>query len=228
MDFLWEGLKLAFWLVVRLDPEVFSTAALSLRLSLTATLAAALVGVPAGYFLTFHPFRGRGFVVGVVQSLMGLPTVVVGLTFYALLSREGPMGGLGLLFTPGAVVIGLVVLSLPIVCSLSLAAIQAVDPRVRPTALTLGASRLRVGWTVCLEARFALAAALVAAFGRVVAEIGIALMLGGNIRGYTRTLTTAIALETTRGELGFAVALGIVLMFLVLVANLLFRALQRS
>ena len=161
-----------------------------------------------------------------VNALLGLPTVVVGLVAYAFLSRRGLLGGLGLLFTPEGVIVGLVILATPIVAAFVLAALKDMDPRVRLTALTLGAGSFRTAWTVLAEARYGVMAAVVAAFGRVVAEVGIAMMLGGNIRGYTRTLTTAIALETARGEFGFGIALGVILMALVVALNVMLRFLQ--
>jgi tungstate transport system permease protein len=176
--------------------------------------------------LAVQEFRGRETAITVVNALLGLPTVVVGLVVYAFLSRRGMLGGWGLLFSPSGVVIGLAILAAPIVAAFVLAALKEMDPRVRWTAMTLGAGRFRTAWMLLGEARYGVMAAVVAAFGRVVAEVGIAMMLGGNIRGYTRTLTTAIALETAKGEFGFGIALGIILMILVVALNALLRILQ--
>lgn len=226
MEFLWEGILVAGRLLLGADPEVISAAVTSLSAAGGSTLAATLFGLPAGYLLAVQEFRGRETAVTVVNALLGLPTVVVGLVAYALLSRRGPLGGLGLLFTPTGMVSGLAILATPIVAAFVLAALKEMDPRARLTALTLGAGRLRTAWTLMAEARYGVVAAIVAAFGRVVAEVGIAMMLGGNIRGYTRTLTTAIALETAKGEFGFGIALGVILMALVTAVNLALRILQ--
>ncbi|HJM44123.1 MAG: ABC transporter permease [Nitrospinota bacterium] len=226
MEFLWEGLWVAGRLILRADPEVVSTAATSLYVAAWSTVGAALFGLPVGYLLAVREFRGRETAVTVVNALLGLPTVVVGLVAYAFLSRRGLLGGLGLLFTPAGVILGLVVLATPIVAAFVLAALKGMDPRVRLTAFTLGAGPVRTAWTLLAEARYGVIAAIVAAFGRVVAEVGIAMMLGGNIRGYTRTLSTAIALETAKGEFGFGIALGVILMALVTGLNAVLRLLQ--
>ncbi len=223
---MWEGLWVAGRLILRADPEVVSTAATSLYVAAWSTVGAALFGLPVGYLLAVREFRGRETAVTVVNALLGLPTVVVGLVAYAFLSRRGLLGGLGLLFTPAGVILGLVVLATPIVAAFVLAALKGMDPRVRLTAFTLGAGPVRTAWTLLAEARYGVIAAIVAAFGRVVAEVGIAMMLGGNIRGYTRTLSTAIALETAKGEFGFGIALGVILMALVTGLNAVLRLLQ--
>jgi tungstate transport system permease protein len=226
MEFLWEGVLTAFRLILRADPDVVSTAATSLKVACWSTLVASALGLPAGYLLAVQEFRGRETAITVVNALLGLPTVVVGLVVYAFLSRQGILGGWGLLFSPSGVVIGLAILAAPIVAAFVLAALKEMDPRVRWTAMTLGAGRLRTAWMLLGEARYGVMAAVVAAFGRVVAEVGIAMMLGGNIRGYTRTLTTAIALETANGDFGFGIALGVILMILVVALNALLRILQ--
>ncbi|HEY7745535.1 MAG TPA: ABC transporter permease, partial [Desulfuromonadales bacterium] len=159
--------------------------------------------------------------------LMALPTVVVGLVLYGFLSRQGPLGVWGFLFTPVAMIIGQIVLSVPIVANYTVAAVAGADPRIMNTALTLGAGRLRAAWQLLLEVRFGVMAAVVAGFGRVIAEVGVAMMLGGNIRGYTRTMTTAIALETSKGEFAFGLALGLVLMTVALFVNLFLNLLQQ-
>ena len=158
---------------------------------------------------------------------MAVPTVVVGLLVYGFLSRQGPLGALGLLFTPTAIVIGGTLLASPIVANYTFASVRGADPRILPTALTLGAGPFRTVATLMGEIRFGVFAAVIAGFGRVVAEVGVAMMLGGNIRGYTRTMTTAIALETSKGEFSFGMALGIVLMTVALIVNLFLSFLQR-
>jgi tungstate transport system permease protein len=226
MDFLAEGLRRALALLVSGDAEVYGIALLTLKVAIVATLVACGVGLPLGYFLATRRFWGRRAALTAVNTALAFPTVVVGLLLYGLLSRRGPLGGLGWLYTWQAIVVGDVLLALPIAAALSAAAVQGVDPRVRRTAETLGAGRWRVAWTVAREARFALAAVITAAFGQVVAEIGAAMIVGGNIRGSTRTLTTAVALHTSQGDFGLALALGFVLLAMALVVNVALQVLQ--
>ncbi len=200
----------------------------TIKVGFWATILASLIGLPVGFLLAMGRFRGRGFAITLLQTSLGLPTVVIGLLAYGFLSRRGPLGFADLLFTPSAIVVGLVILAVPLVAVFSMTSVASVDERVRETALTLGASNGLVAWTVLREARFGMMAAVLAAFGRVSSEVGIAMMLGGNIEGYTRTLTTAIALESMKGEFGFGIALGVVLLGIIFVTNLLSRYIQRS
>jgi len=226
MDFLAEGFRRALALLLSGDAEVFGIALLTLKIAVVATTVACGIGLPLGYFLATRRFWGRRAALTAVNTALAFPTVVVGLLLYGLLSRRGPLGGLAWLYTWQAIVVGDVLLALPIAAALSAAAVQGVDPRVRRTAQTLGAGRWLTAWTVAREARFALAAVITAAFGQVVAEIGAAMMLGGNIRGSTRTLTTAVALYTSQGDFGLAVALGLLLIVLALVVNVTLQVLQ--
>jgi tungstate transport system permease protein len=226
MDFLAEGLRRALALLLSGDAEVFGIALLTLKVAVVATIVACGIGLPLGYLLATRRFWGRRAALTTVNTALAFPTVVVGLLLYGLLSRRGPLGGLGWLYTWQAIVIGDVLLALPIAAALSAAAVQGVDPRVRRTALTLGAGRWLTAWTVAREARFALAAVITAAFGQVVAEIGAAMIVGGNIRGSTRTLTTAVALYTSQGDFGLALALGLVLIAMALVVNVALQVLQ--
>lgn len=228
MDFLSESLRAAVALILALDPEVVHAVWTSLYTSGCAIVLAAMAGIPAGTLLGLGRFAGRRAVLTGLNTLMALPTVVVGLVVYGLLSRQGPLGTWGLLFTPMAMIIGQTVLAAPIVANYTVAAVAGADPRILPTALTLGAGRLRGAWQLLLEVRFGVMAAIVAGFGRVIAEVGVAMMLGGNIRGYTRTMTTAIALETSKGEFAFGLALGIVLLAVALVVNLFLNLLQQK
>ena len=227
MGFLTESLRHAFGLIVALDPEVVRTVWTSLYTSMVAIVLAAAVGVPLGALLGLGRFPGRGLALTFLNTLMALPTVMVGLVLFGLFSRLGPLGELGLLFTPAAMISGQMLLAVPIVANYVVAAVAGADPRIMATALTLGASRLMAVRQLLLETRFGIVAAVVAGFGRVIAEVGVAMMLGGNIRGYTRTMTTAIALETSKGEFGFGLALGLVLMVVALVVNLFLHRLQR-
>ncbi|HEY6807517.1 MAG TPA: ABC transporter permease [Gemmatimonadales bacterium] len=226
MEFLADGLRRAAALIASGDAEVLGIAFLTLKIALIATAVACGLGIPLGFALAARPFWGRRAAFALANTALAIPTVVVGLLLYAALSRRGPLGGLGWLYTWQAIAIGDVLLALPIAVALSAAAVQAVDPRVRRTAQTLGASRWRTGWTVAREARFALAAVITAAFGHVVAEIGSAMIVGGNIRGATRTLTTAVALSASQGDFGLALALGAVLLALALIVNVALQVLQ--
>jgi len=226
MEFLREGFRRALALLLSGDAEVFGIALLTLKIAVVATVIACGVGLPLGYLLATRRFWGRRAALTAVNTALAFPTVVVGLLLFGLLSRRGPLGGLGWLYTWQAIVVGDVLLALPIAAALSAAAVQGVDARVRRTAETLGAGRWLTAWTVAREARFALAAVITAAFGQVVAEIGAAMMLGGNIRGSTRTLTTAVALYTAQGDFGLAVALGLVLIAIALIVNVTLQVLQ--
>jgi len=228
MDYLSEGVSQAFRLISAMDGEMLSAVGVSLRVSSTAITVACLFGIPFGLFLGIRNFFGKSLVVTVLNTLMALPTVTVGLVVYALLSRRGALGVLGLLYTPKAMVIGQVILAFPIIAALSLSATQAVDPRARRTALALGASPAQASWTIMREARFGILASVMAGFGRIIAEVGCAMMLGGNIRGSTRTMTTAIALETGKGKFALGIALGIVLLLIAFTVNLVTQVLRAN
>jgi len=206
--------------------EVFSIALLSLKVAVVATIAACAIGLPLGFVLATRRFWGRRVALTVVNTALAFPTVVVGLLIYGLLSRRGPLGGLGWLYSWQAIAIADTLLAFPIAAALAAAAVQAVDPRIRRTALTLGAGPWRTALTVAGEARFALVAVVTAAFGQVVAEVGAAMIVGGNIRGETRTLTTAVALATAQGDFAFALALGAVLLAVAFVVNVALQVLQ--
>lgn len=226
MKYLSHAIIEAFRLIITLDYEVLRITVTSLKVSTIAILLASIVGIPVGFLIGISKFKGRGFIITLLNTLMALPTVVIGLFGYALISRQGPFGPLELLFTPTAMIIGQFVLATPIIIALTASATQGVDPRVRQTALVLGANAVQSALTLFAEARFALMAAVVAGFGRVIGEVGASMMLGGNIKGYTRNLPTAIALETSKGEFGFGLALGIILMTVALSVNFLLRFLQ--
>jgi len=171
-------------------------------------------------------YWGKRLTIALVNTLLALPTVVVGLIVYSLISRRGPLGVFGLLYTPSAMIIGQFILATPIVIALTHSAVQGIDRRVRNTALTLGATEIQSAWTVIKEARYAVLAAVITGFGRVIAEVGAAMMLGGNIKGSTRVMTTAIALETAKGEFGFSIALGIILLLIAFSINILLHYFQ--
>ena len=227
MGYWGDSLLTAFELILGFDREVRMAVWTSLYTSSCSIVIAALLGVPIGLWLGLNRFRGRQLLIALLNTLMALPTVVVGLLLFGLLSRQGPLGPLGLLFTPLAMIAGQTVLAAPIVANLVLAAVTGADQRIINTALTLGASRLQAAIQLLREIRFGVMAAVIAGFGRVIAEVGVAMMLGGNIRNSTRTMTTAIALETSKGEFAFGLALGIVLLSVALIVNLFLNALQQ-
>ena len=208
-------------LLVTADPVVVGAAAVSLEVALLATLLSTLVGVPVGFCVAVRAFRGRRVAELALKTATAVPTVVVGLVTYMLLSRRGPFGAWGLLYTPWAMVIGETILVAPLIAALTMAVVGGADPRIEETALTLGATRLRAALTVLGEMRRGLVAAVATGFGRLIAELGVALMVGGNIAGSTRTLTTAIAMETSKGDFALAFALGMLLLLLALGVNAL-------
>ncbi len=227
MDFLLDSLIQALQLILSYDPEVYMTVWTSLYVASIAIILASLLGIPAGLIIGTCQFPGKRIVITLLNTLMALPTVVVGLVCYGFFSRMGPLGSWGLLFTPWAMVIGQVILATPIIANYTLGALSAADGRIMPTALTLGASSLQSSLQLLQEIRFGAMAAIIAGFGRVIAEVGVAMMLGGNIRGFTRTMTTAIALETSKGEFAFGLALGLFLMTVALLVNMFLNLLQQ-
>lgn len=227
MGYLFDSFKIALELITSFDPEVWAPVWASLYTSCCAIILASLIGIPAGMWLGLNRFRGRQLIVTLLNTLMALPTVVVGLVLFGLLSRQGPAGCLGLLFTPWAMIAGQTVLATPIVAHYVLAAVSGSDPRIMNTLLTLGATRFQASVQLAKEIRFGVMAAVIAGFGRVIGEVGVAMMLGGNIRGATRTMTTAIALETSKGEFAYGLSLGIVLLSVALFVNLFLNFLQQ-
>jgi tungstate transport system permease protein len=226
LSFIIEGLQKAFTLILSLDQEIFRIVLFSLRVSSVAILFASIIGVPIGFLIGSKNFWGKPFVVILLNNALAIPTVVIGILVYSLISRVGPLGYFGLLYTPTAVIIGQFLLSLPIIIALTHSAIQGIDIKVRHTALTLGATEVQAALAVISEARYAVMSAVIAGFGRNIAEVGAAMMLGGNIKGSTRTMTTAITLETSKGEYGFGIALGIILLFISLSINILLSYFQ--
>jgi tungstate transport system permease protein len=219
MSFIAESLRNAILLILSGSPDVFAAVWTSLGVACGSVVLAALVGIPAGISIGAGEFPLKRAVMIVLNSLMAMPTVVLGLLVYGVISRQGILGRWGLLFTPAGVILGLTLLAIPILANYTLSAVQGSDRRILPTALTLGASRRQSLIQLALEIRFGIFAAIIAGFGRVISEVGVAMMLGGNIRGYTRTMTTAIALETSKGEFALGLALGIILMGVALAIN---------
>ena len=209
----------AFRLLLSGDAALWGIVWLSLTTSVVALMLAAPPAILLGYGIASHRFPARRLVIWLVQASLSLPTVLVGLLLYMLLSRQGPMGFLQWLFTQQGVILGQVIVALPVLVAFTLAAVQAADPRYAETAIAHGASRWRTMFTVLHEVRFAVFAAIISGFGRVISEVGCALMVGGNIAGHTRTITTAIALETSKGEFAQGIALGMVLIVIALLMN---------
>ncbi|MDR3630222.1 MAG: ABC transporter permease [Desulfocapsaceae bacterium] len=226
MDLLLDSFRSAFLLLLSCDHELLVIVSCSLKVSGMATLLAALIGLPLGFVISFTTFPGKRLVITCLNTLLALPTVVIGLVVYSFLSRRGVLGVLDLLYTQTAMVIGQIILIVPVITVMTIAAINRIDTRYRLTALTLGANRYQAAWLIFKEARFGVIAAVIAAFGRVIAEIGISMMLGGNAKGFTRTMTTAMALEYDKGEFVLAVALGIILMGFAFGINILFHVVQ--
>jgi len=227
MDLVWEGIQKAFWLLIRGDREVLGITLLSLRVSGLATLLSLILGISLGTFLALSHFPGRRLGVALINTGMGLPPVVVGLFVTMLLWRNGPLGFFHLLYTPTAMILAQAVLATPIMAGLTLAAIQHLNPKLRLQILALGASRWQMLWLLLREARLPLLAAVMASFGGVISEVGASMMVGGNIKGQTRVLTTATVMETGRGEFGMAIALSILLFLLTFSVNLALTLLQQ-
>ena len=228
MGLIGDGLMRAVGLMLQVDPEVLGITWLSLRLSATATLLSLVVGIPLGTLLALARFPGRRLVIALVNTGMGLPPVVVGLFISILLWRSGPLGSLELLYTPVAIVAAQFVIAAPLVVGLTLAAVQQIPERFRRQMQGLGASRAQLLWVLVREARLLLLAALMAAFGAVISEVGASLMVGGNIRGQTRVLTTATVLETGKGNFDVAIALSVILLGLTFAVNWALTAMQQG
>ncbi len=228
MDSILSSFTQAFSLILHLDAALFGIILLSLKVSVVALMIATALGLPLGALLGLKRFRGRELAISTANTLMGLPPVVVGLFVYLLLSRKGPLGFMGLLYSPSAMIIAQTILALPIVTALCHSAIVNVDPIIRQAARTLGATAQQETLAVIHEARYGILSAIIAAFGRVMAEVGAILIVGGNIAGYTRVMTTTIALETDKGNFELALALGIILLALSFLVNAVLHAVQRK
>jgi tungstate transport system permease protein len=227
MDIIWQGIVQAFQLLIHGDREMLRIAALSLEVSLGATMVSLILGVTIGTVIGLNKFTGRKFVISLVNTGMGLPPVVVGLVVMIFLWRSGPLGFMHILFTPTAIAIAQVIISLPIITGFTMASIQQLDPKLRLQILALGASRFQFLWLILKEARLPLLAAVMAGFGGIISEVGASTMVGGNIMDQTRVLTTAIVMESGRGNFGLAIALSIILMILVYAVNLALTMIQQ-
>jgi len=224
---IWSGFVRAIELIISLDPEVMEIAGKSLMISVTSTLLASLICLPLASLIHFNRFVGKRLLINFIQTLYSLPTVVVGLFVFVFFSRAGPLGGLDIMFTPTLMVIGQVFLILPILLGLIISALGGVDRPLIDTAFSLGASSFQAAVIILREARYAVVAAIIMGFSRAISEVGLAIMVGGNIKGFTRVLTTAISLETSKGELELSIALGIILLAIALIVNLALNRLQQ-
>ncbi len=227
MEELWQALGKAVELLVTFDAEVMEVSGRSLAIAATSCSITALICLPLGSLIHFSRFRGKRLLISIIQTLYSIPTVAVGLFVFVLFSSSGPLGGLDLMFTPAVMVIGQVFLVTPVMLGLTIAALNGVDKAISETAVSLGASRFQAAIITLKHARYAVLTAVIMGFGRAIAEVGLALMVGGNIRGFTRTLTTAISLETSKGDIELALALGMVLILVALVINLTLNRLQQ-
>ena len=223
----WQGLTKAIELVVSLDPEVLRIAGRSLRISITSALLASLICIPLASLIHFHHFPGKRLFINLIQTFFSIPTVAIGLFVFVLFSRAGPFGGLNLMFTSTIMVMGQMILITPILLGLTISALSGVDRAISDTTRSLGASGFQTAAVVLREARFAVMAAIIMGFGRAISEVGIALMVGGNIKGFTRVITTAISLETSKGDIELSIALGIILILIALVINIILNSIQQ-
>jgi tungstate transport system permease protein len=228
MNTIIESFAKALSLILHLNKELLGIILLSLKVSGTALVVSTLIGLPLSALLGFKKFPLRGLSVNMLNTFMGLPPVVVGLFVYLLLSRSGPLGFMALLYTPTAMIIAQIILALPIVTSLSHSALISVDPIIKQASMTLGATPCQVSLTILREARYGIMSAIIAGFGRVMAEVGAILIVGGNIAGFTRVMTTTIALETDKGNFELALALGIILLAISLGINSALHLVQKK
>ncbi|MUM77025.1 ABC transporter permease subunit [Pseudodesulfovibrio sp. F-1] len=228
MDFLLQGFLQGFLLLLSGDPETYSAIWATVAASTMAMAASLSVGIPLGFLLGHKTFPGKKIVRTLVDTLLSFPTVVIGLLVYAFLTHRGPFGGAGLLFTLPAIAIGQTILGLPVIIAMTATAVEALDKRLPMTLTTLGANSRQILWATVVEARFSIMLAAVSAYGRIVSEVGISMMVGGNIKWHTRTITTAISLETGKGEFAMGIALGMVLLTVALTVNILASGLKRK
>lgn len=228
MSHLAEAFSIALRMIITGDPVVFSIALRTLLIASASTLAATLLFIPLGCLIHFNRFRGKRFAVGFIQTMYSVPTVFVGMLVFLMVSRSGPLGSMGLLFSPWAIVLGEIVLIAPIMVGLTISALQGMGKGLEDTATALGAGRGTMILKVLTEAKYTMLTSVLMGFGRAVSEVGVAIMVGGNISGYTRTLTTAIALGVGKGETASSIALGLILLSLAMVVSILVNLLQHG
>ncbi len=223
-----EAFGIALRMIVSGDTVVFSIALRTLLIASASTLAATLLFVPLGCLIHFNSFRGKRLATGFIQTMYSVPTVFVGMLVFLMISRTGPLGGMGILFSPWAIILGEIVLIFPIITGLTISALQGTGKGLEDTAIALGASRRTMVLKVLTEARYTMFTSVLMGFGRALSEVGVAIMVGGNIAGHTRTLTTAIALGVGKGETASSIALGLILLFLAMMVSIMVNLLQHG
>ncbi|MEN6591804.1 MAG: ABC transporter permease [Methanobacterium sp.] len=223
-----NGFFNALQLLISLDPEVVTITLRTLEISLSSTLFGTLISIPLGGIIYFKTFKGKRVLINVIQTLYSLPTVLVGLLVFLLLSNEGPLGSLELLFTPGGMIIGQTILILPIVTGFTIIALSGVKDEIRDLAFSLGSSEFQTLRAIMREAKYALLGAVILGFGRAISEVGVAMMIGGNIRGFTRVITTTMALETSKGNVELSISLGIILLMIALAISVILNLIQEK
>ncbi|WP_048189706.1 ABC transporter permease [Methanobacterium sp. SMA-27] len=228
MNEILNGFIQAIELIIRLDPEVIGITLRTLEITLSSTFIGVIISIPLGGIIYFKNFRGKRSVINLIQTLYSLPTVLVGLLVFLIISNEGPLGSLNLLFTPGGMIMGQTILILPIITGFTITALYGVKDEIKDLALSLGASEFQTIYTIMKEAKYAIYAAVILGFGRAISEVGVALMIGGNIRGFTRVITTTMSLETAKGNLELSIALGIILLSIALIINLTLNHFQEK
>lgn len=215
-------------LIITFDPEVVDITSRTLMISLSSTLLASLIAVPTGAIIHFKEFKGKQVIINIIQTLYSIPTVLVGLLVFLLISKSGPLGSLNLLFTPAGMIIAQAILILPLITGFSITALRGVGDDIVDLARSLGATEYQTLSTLVSEAKYGIIAAIILGFGRAISEVGIAIMIGGNIRGYTRVITSAMSLETSKGNLELSIALGIILLMISLLVNTLLNYFQEK
>lgn len=226
MNEILGAIEQAIYLIFTFNPEVIEITIRSLYISLSATLIASLIAIPIGGMIYYYEFRGKRTTINLIQTLYSVPTVLVGLFLFLLISQQGPFGFLNLLFTPTGMIIGQVLLIMPILIGFTITALIGVSSHIKELAISLGASASQVIYTIIKEARYAIMGAVILGFGRAISEVGVAILIGGNIRGFTRVFTTTISLETSKGNIELSIALGIILLTIALIINFLLNFLQ--
>ena len=228
MTELWDGFLKALELIYTFDSEVMQIAGRSLGIGLTSIAIGSAICIPLAGLIHFNQFWGKRFLVSLIQTFYSIPTIVIGLFVFVMISNAGPLGGLGILYTPAAIVVGQVLLITPILLGLIISAFRGVDQTILDTSRSMGASGWQIAVLVIKEARFGVMAAVIMGFGRAISEVGISLMVGGNIWNRTRVMTTAIYLEAGKGDIELALALGIILIFIALVVNIIMNRIQQK
>ncbi|MEW6618144.1 MAG: ABC transporter permease [bacterium] len=226
MEYLYEGIKQGFLLLLPPKKEIIEIVLLSIVVSGSATIIAGIFGIPIGLYFAIKEFKFKRVLVGIINTWLALPAVLIGLLVYIFLSRKGPAGVFGLLFTPSAIIIAQALLATPIICALSLSALKGIAKDVKDIAYSLGASRSQMALTLIKEGKFAFLTAIITGFSRIIGETGMTLMVGGNIKGETRVMTTTIALETMKGNFETGIAIGIVLLFIAVIINIPLQIIQ--